>query len=104
MQSVVILYAILGTATTMKVYGYPEPDVSVIWRPLALFVRRFGLLLFAIPALWVWATIHLEQGPSRFSKRWSLVTGGLVLALLWGLLSPVAMEPAFVLGPIQSAF
>jgi hypothetical protein len=41
MQTVLILYAILATATLMKAMGYPDEDPSVKWRSMALFIRNF---------------------------------------------------------------
>lgn len=81
MQAVVVLYGILATCASMKIYGYPDP--AVIWQDHSLFVRRFGLILFAIPILWVSATIYWERNDHAFSKYCSLATGiGLLIVLV----------------------
>ena len=92
LQAVVIAYGILFTGATMKMYGYPESDQ--IWKTHALFVRHCGVLLLAVPLIWVWATIHWERTRSDFTKRATLITGlCLLLGLLW-FLGRAAMSPA----------
>ena len=95
MQTVLILYAILTTATLMKAMGYPDDDILVQWRPMALFVRKFGLLLMLVPISWCCITIRLENSSSRFSKPWTLVSGLLLLSVLYLVLWPVATQPGF---------
>ena len=91
MQTVVIIYGILATATIMKVYGYP--DAAVMWQDGSLFVRRFGLVLLALPILWVSATIYWEQFDQIFSKACTLITGIALLVALVMLFSQTAGNP-----------
>lgn len=96
MQSVVVLYGILATATMMKVYGYP--DAPMMWRDDSLFVRRFGLVLFAVPILWVSATIFMERYDLTFSKRYTLITGVALLVWLVFYFSDAAASPRLHIG------
>ena len=91
MQAVVVLYGILATATMMKVHGYQ--DAAVIWQDGSLFVRRFGLVLFAIPILWVSTTIYMEKYDPVFSKSYTLITGMSILAMLVFHLGQTAGNP-----------
>lgn len=81
-QTVVVLYGFLTTATVMKAGGYPDAG---LWSGLPLFVRHAGVGFLLIPAIWVWATLQLEQGPGRFSRRWKVVSGLMVIGALWWL-------------------
>ncbi len=73
-QSVVIVAGALLTAATPRMRGGP-------W--LAVLVRDWGFLLLLIPAAWVLITLWLERHRSDwFTKRWTILSGILVLAAL----------------------
>lgn len=103
-QSLIILYAILSTLALMKALGYPDSEGVVWFRPLAVFIRHYGLVLLILPGVWVWLTIELENGSTRFTKRWSFVSGTLMIGILLWILWPVATQPGMELGPIRSAY
>ena len=95
MQTVLILYAVLATATLMKAMGYPDDDIMVQWKSMALLVRKAGLMLMLLPIAWTCITIQLENGSSRFSKSWTLASGLFLLVVLYLVLWPIATEPGF---------
>ncbi len=79
--STLILGGSMATAMLMKARGFP--DSSQIWHPFALFVREWGFLLILIPAAWVVASIWIENNSNMdFTKRWTFVTGLLLLVFL----------------------
>jgi D-alanyl-lipoteichoic acid acyltransferase DltB (MBOAT superfamily) len=81
MQIVVILLGFMATGLILKGAGYPDIGVSISGK--LYFVRHFGALLLIVPIVWVFATIAFERRPdNRFSKRWTIVTGIVVLAAL----------------------
>ena len=81
--STLIVGGSLMTAKLMKARGFPDPDQ--FWHPFALFVRNWGFFLILIPGAWVAWSIWLEDNPRiHFTRRWTLVTGMLLLAgLAW---------------------
>ena len=81
-QSLVIVAGAMLTAATprMRAAGGDGP-----WLPV--FVRDWGFLLLLIPAVWVFVTLWLERHRSDwFTKRWTILSGVLVLALLIALM------------------
>jgi hypothetical protein len=79
-QSVVIVAGSLLTAATPGMRSAEGP-----W--LAVLVRDWGFLLLLIPAAWVFATLWLERHRSDwFTKRWTILSGFLVLVSLVGLM------------------
>jgi len=75
-HSVVIVAGAMLTAATPRMRG---GDGGGPW--LALFVRDWGFLLISIPAAWVIATLWLERHRADwFTKRWTILSGVLVLA------------------------
>ena len=82
LQCAVIQAGTIISTVLLRSAGYP--DESRDWPALPAWVREWGPLAFAIPALWVAGTILLERHRSEwFSKRWTLVSG---LLLAGGLL------------------
>lgn len=49
----------------MQIAGYPSTDLAIDWNPLALVLRRHGLILLLAPALCTVFTA-LSQNRSRF--------------------------------------
>jgi hypothetical protein len=79
-QSVVIVAGSLLTAATPRMRGGEGP-----WLPV--FVRDWGFLLLLVPAVWVVGTIWLERHRSDwFTKRWTILSGLLVLLSLVSLM------------------
>jgi hypothetical protein len=85
-QSLVIVAGSMFTATVLKVRGFP--DARSDWPVLAVFVREWGFTLILFPAAWVLSTIWLErQRSERFSKRWTIFSGLVLVAVLGGLMA-----------------
>lgn len=81
MQVIVVLVGFMATGLILKGAGYP--DIGVPIHRTVYVVRHFGALLLIVPVIWVFATIAFEKSPdNRFTKRWTLATGIMVLALL----------------------
>jgi hypothetical protein len=77
-QSVAIVAGSLLTAATPRMRGSGSGGP---W--LAVFVRDWGFLLLLIPAAWVFVTLWLERHRSDwFTKRWTILSGVLLLAAL----------------------
>jgi hypothetical protein len=91
MQAVVVRYGIRAAATTMKAHGYP--DSGVTWQAGSLFVGHFGLVLFAVPILWVTTTIYMKNRDHTFSKAYKLATGIALLVVLVFYSSQTAGNP-----------
>lgn len=102
MQSTVIVSGIMATGAMLKARGYPDFDFPI--SPQVWFVRHWGLSLLIIPSAWVFVTVWLEaRREGEFTKRWSIITGVVVLGILVVFLSHTAMM-AIVhrVGAIQS--
>lgn len=79
-QAVVIVAGSLLTAATPRMRSGEGPWLPVI-------VRDWGFVLLLIPAFWVFATLWLERHRSDwFTKRWTILSGLLVLLSLVGLM------------------
>ena len=80
LQCAVIQIGTLISTILLRSAGYPDPAVDWPWLPV--MIREWGPLAFAIPGVWVIATILLERRDAgAFTKRWTVVSG-LVVALL----------------------
>jgi hypothetical protein len=78
-QSVVIVAGSLLTAATPRMRSGGSGGGH--WLPV--FVRDWGFLLLLIPATWAFATLWLERHQSDwFTKRWTILSGVLLLAAL----------------------
>jgi hypothetical protein len=61
--------------------GYPDSNQD--WNAIALVLRSYGSILLLVPVVWATAVTYLEQyGTGRWSKRWTVCTGILLLATL----------------------
>ena len=69
----------------MKIMGYDDA-FSERWSPFLRIIRNWGFLLILIPMAWTILTVTLEQRAYWYSKRWTMGSGLLVLALLGWLL------------------
>ncbi|WP_035607136.1 hypothetical protein [Haloferula sp. BvORR071] len=84
-QAMVIVAGSLMTAAVLQTHGYP--DAKAEWRWLPVFVREWGLALMLVPAAWVLTTLWLERHRDAwFTKRWTILSGSLLLAGLVGLM------------------
>lgn len=93
MQAVVVIAGSMFTGAAMKIMGYPE--ASHDWHLASVFVRNWGVLLILIPATWVVGSIWMERNQSDwFSKRWTVLSGLLVLLSLAYFLYGTTVNPA----------
>jgi hypothetical protein len=100
-QCAVIQVGSIVSIVLLRSAGYPELDRD--WPALPAFIREWGPVAFAIPGIWVIATILLEQQrPDFFSKRETFITGTLVAVLLV-LIYGVASLQAWHLLPLSRA-
>lgn len=91
-----LLLAIVGfftLAIMMKLKGYPNFS-WVHWRPEAIWLRHYGLLVLLVPLGWSIASIACERKwPHEVSNRVHVVTGiGVALYIFFGFLV-VALNP-----------
>ncbi len=64
----------------LKVMGYEEGQAIATH---LLFVRNWGFLLAFVPLVWVALTILLENTDLMFSKRHTMVSGSVLLLILF---------------------
>lgn len=87
-----ILVGSTTTATMIRTFTpFQESTPRLAW---SFFVRDWGFVLLAVPAIWIAVTISLERS-ERFAmnQHWSIVTGFLVLGALSYLLLGAAVRP-----------
>jgi len=80
LQSTVIVYGVLITSLLLKMHGYPDEWDNFAW--YLMFVRHAGVILFLIPAGWVWLTIWYDRSDRRHPLFFTISTGLAVLLLL----------------------
>ena len=81
-QLLVVILGFFGLGIVMKMNGYPNEDFGIRWNPLALFLRRHGLILLFVPVLWT-IFAALSQNQRRFivsQDVWSVL--GIVFAFV----------------------
>jgi len=61
-QVLLVILGFFGLGIVMKLNGYPRHDYGIHWNPLALFLRRHGLILLLVPVLW---TVFAALSQSR---------------------------------------
>lgn len=97
-QACVVTGGVLAVSGMVKIAGYgrrPNDEFSF----LALFVRQYGLLIFAIPIVWMLLGIWIvRRTDSDEPSRWWQVMG--VILSICGLIgfASVAMSPVKVGG------
>jgi len=64
-QLLLVVLGFFGLGIVLKVAGYPSTDFGIDWNPLALLLRRHGLFLLLVPAIWTVFTA-LSQNRRRF--------------------------------------
>ncbi len=80
LQSTVIVYGILITATLLKGNGYPEYE-NFFW--FSKFVRHAGFLFLLVPAGWVWLTCWYDQSSRNYPLAFTVATGIGLLFILY---------------------
>jgi magnesium-transporting ATPase (P-type) len=84
-QVLVVIVGVFMTRVAFMMSGYPESNLD--WNGLALLVRNYGFTLLLIPVAWTIAVTYLENYCGGWwSRRWTLTTGILILAVLATLL------------------
>jgi hypothetical protein len=90
-QCAVIQVGTIVSTVLIRSAGYPDESRS--WPLLPALIREWGPLAFAVPAVWVVATIVLEQQrPDAFTKRWTFATGALVAAGLAAIYAAACLQ------------
>jgi hypothetical protein len=80
-QVLAVITGVFMTRAVFMVYGYPESNLD--WNALALLVRNHGFYLLLAPVVWTSAAVYLENyGTGRWSRRWTVCTGIILLAAL----------------------
>ena len=80
-QLLLVILGFFGLSIVMKMNGYPSEDFGIRWNPLALLLRRHGLMLLLVPAAWTVFAV-LSQSWRRFIFSldvWAVI--GIVIAL-----------------------
>lgn len=80
-QLLLVILGFFGLGIVMKMNGYPHEDFGIRWNPLALLLRRHGLILLLVPVCW---TIFTAVAQSRRHFIFSLgvwAVLGIVFAL-----------------------
>ncbi len=90
-----VFAVILGVFMTRAAFmwaGYPESNLD--WNGLSLLIRNLGFLLLLIPLVWTIAATYCERySIGWWSRRWTIVSGMVVLAalivlLMWSFFHP----------------
>jgi Na+-driven multidrug efflux pump len=80
-QFVVVILGVLMTRAFFMGAGYPETPRD--WSAVALLVRNHGYVLMLVPVVWTVATLYFENyGSGTWSRRWTVVSGVLLLVAL----------------------
>ncbi len=91
LQACIIIAGSLFTRAVLKFMGYPLQDYEV--QPLPVFIRDGAWLLLFIPLVWMSLCLWLEIHSPTFTRRASIVSGVILLALLT-LLMAIAVSQA----------
>jgi hypothetical protein len=84
-QTLLIVIGFFGLGIVMKINGYPHDGFGVSWSPIALFLRREGLCLLLIPAVWtIFATTSQNRQKLVFSTDGWCVFGIILSVLIVG--------------------
>ena len=93
-QAGAIMVGTILTSAILKSLGYGDGQEA----PFVVFVvRNWGFILLAIPLAWVVATVWMERHHAWFSKRYTLLSGLLLLVLLCWFLLYVAARAGSIL-------
>lgn len=81
LQAGTVLVGSIGVGAMLKALGYSDIQ-ELPW--LLVFVRNWGFLLLVIPLAWVVITIWMEFHQAWYSKRYTILSGLLLIAaLVW---------------------
>ena len=94
LQTLVLVLGSTLVAVSIKIYcvsgNLPVPGFSAL-------VRDWGFLLLLVSGTWAFWTVALERNPANgFTKRWSLVSGILLLVSLYWLLQQAVVSPPLI--------
>jgi hypothetical protein len=80
-QMLLVILGFFGLGIVMKMNGYPSEDFGIRWNPLALLLRRHGLILLLVPVAWtIFAALSQSRRRFIFSLDvWAVL--GIVFAL-----------------------
>lgn len=96
-QMLMVVLGFFGLGIVMKINGYPhEEDYGIRWNPLALFLRRHGLMLLFVPVVWT-ICAALSQNRQRFIYTldvWA-VLGMVFTVVIIGLFIYASVDPFY---------
>ena len=84
LQLMMVMMGFLALVIVLKAGGYPQdpPFMAslsrVVWSPLALFLRRHGLVLLFVPIVWTILTSLSQNRRIFFSQDIWLIIGLLI--------------------------
>jgi len=81
-QLLLVILGFFGLGIVMKMNGYPSEDYGIHWNPLALLLRRHGLILLWVPVIWtIFAALSQSRRHFIFSlDAWAVL--GIVFAFV----------------------
>jgi hypothetical protein len=91
LQGMMVMMGFFALGIVLKVGGYPHdpPFMAslsrVVWSPLALFLRRHGLVLMLVPIVWTIFTSLSQNRQIVFSQDVWLVIGVIITVAIIGL-------------------
>ena len=79
-----VFAVILGVFMTRAAFmGAGYPDALLDWNSMALLIRNQGFILLLVPVMWTIAATYCEHySIGWWSRRWTIITGMLVLGAL----------------------
>jgi hypothetical protein len=95
LQFMLVLMGFLALDMVMKTEGYPDDPPfmaslgKVVWSPLALFLRHYGLVIFCVPVIWTVLVSLSQNRPMIFSQEVWLIAGviisvGIIVLFIYG--------------------
>ncbi len=102
LQVVAIIGGVFLTRGVFMVHDYPNSAVD--FGTVPTLVRNFGFLLLLLPLAWTVVSMWLEQRcEGGWTRRWTILSGILILGLLaWLLYYSFSTPGTRRVGPIQS--
>jgi hypothetical protein len=81
-QMLLVILGFFGLGIVMKINGYPSEDFGIRWNPLALLLRRHGLILLLMPVAWTICAALSQSRESFILSQDGWAALGIVLALI----------------------